>query len=345
MQPGSMVHLHYNIDALSLTPERKNVNTNGPKLATPRAQLLSGLRTAKSSGLPSISQVLRTPEVDTPDLTYNITPPSSVTSPRLRADNTPTKGLVSRPRPLDLSKAASVDNYPLTATLPPKTARCLGFNSPRLPNYNTSQSPRQIPDPRLIASLQQTQQIAAANLYMAQQQAMAAQQQHYGYSGLVTPPHSPAFAPSSAMTNPISVYNPTTGQYMIYYAQPSPVPSYERPQPIPLPQTPRSVSPPRTNHRTRVSSPGFGLGISLSKGGHPCRQPFGPPPIDELVAALNTLENKNFATRVRRQAVNRLVQAGMDRQRGSANSSPTLSILSSLEETKKYAEKRKSALF
>jgi len=344
MQSGSMVHLHYNFDTLSLTPERNNVNTNGAKLATPRAQLLSGLRTAKSNGLPSISQVLRTPEADTPNLTYSITPPSSVDSPCLGADYTPTKAPVSRPRPLDLTKAASVDNYPLTATLPPKTARCLGFNSPRLPNYNTPQSPRHIPDPRPAASLQ-TQQIAAANLYMAQQQALAAQHQYYAYNGIVTPPQSPSFAPSPVMTNPVSVYNPTTGRYIMCYAQPSPMPSYERSQAVPLPQTPRSVSPPTTNHRSRPSGSGFGLGISVSKGGHPCRQPIGPPPIDELVAALSSPENKNFATRVRRQAVNRLVQAGIDRQRGSANSSPTLSILSSLEEIKKSAEKRKSALF
>lgn len=65
----------------------------------------------------------------------------------------------------------------------------------------------------------------------------------------------------------------------------------------------------------------FGPGMGRA-GEHPSRQPRGPPPLDELIAAptLKTEGSKNFATRQRRRAVINLVRAGNERRVGFGRS-------------------------
>jgi hypothetical protein len=59
----------------------------------------------------------------------------------------------------------------------------------------------------------------------------------------------------------------------------------------------------------------FGPGQSRA-GEHPTRQPVGPPPFEELKAKPTTKHegSKNFATRQRRRALNKLVRAGLERR-------------------------------
>ena len=67
----------------------------------------------------------------------------------------------------------------------------------------------------------------------------------------------------------------------------------------------------------------FGLGLGRS-GEHPTRQPRGPPPLDELVAAPTSKHegSKNFATRQRRRALCSLVRAGNERRVSGRPNSP-----------------------
>lgn len=65
----------------------------------------------------------------------------------------------------------------------------------------------------------------------------------------------------------------------------------------------------------------FGPGMGRV-GEHPSRQPRGPPPLEELVAAPTSKSegSKNFATRQRRRAVINLVRAGNERRVGTVRS-------------------------
>lgn len=67
----------------------------------------------------------------------------------------------------------------------------------------------------------------------------------------------------------------------------------------------------------------FGLGLGRS-GEHPTRQPRGPPPLDELIAAPTSKHegSKNFATRQRRRALFSLVRAGNERRVSGRPGSP-----------------------
>jgi hypothetical protein len=70
-----------------------------------------------------------------------------------------------------------------------------------------------------------------------------------------------------------------------------------------------------------AAASGFGPGQARA-GEHPVRQPRGPPSLDELKAKPTTKfeGSKNFATRQRRNAVNNLVQARMERSRAPGSS-------------------------
>jgi hypothetical protein len=59
----------------------------------------------------------------------------------------------------------------------------------------------------------------------------------------------------------------------------------------------------------------FGPGAGRA-GEHPIRQPYGPPPLDELQAkpTAKIEGSKNFAARQRRSALSKLVRAGMERR-------------------------------
>jgi len=59
------------------------------------------------------------------------------------------------------------------------------------------------------------------------------------------------------------------------------------------------------------------------RGDHPIRQPRGPPAIEEIVAKPTTKHegSKNFATRQRRRALTKLVNAGMERRSAKPSSS------------------------
>ncbi|KAF1815246.1 hypothetical protein P152DRAFT_392410 [Eremomyces bilateralis CBS 781.70] len=64
----------------------------------------------------------------------------------------------------------------------------------------------------------------------------------------------------------------------------------------------------------------FGPGQNRA-GEHPTRQPRGPPPMEELLAAPTTKHegSKNFATRQRRKAVSSLVRKGLERRGGAGS--------------------------
>jgi hypothetical protein len=74
---------------------------------------------------------------------------------------------------------------------------------------------------------------------------------------------------------------------------------------------------------------GYGPGQARA-GEHPIRQPRGPPSFDELAAKPTAKYegSKNFAARTRRSAVHNLVRAGMERRKGPASSSGSMSPLS-----------------
>ena len=74
----------------------------------------------------------------------------------------------------------------------------------------------------------------------------------------------------------------------------------------------------------------FGPGQGRA-GEHPIRQPRGPPPLEELVAAPTSRHDgsRNFATRQRRRAVHSLVRAGIERRTGrgsTGNTSPVSEV-------------------
>ncbi|KAG5519706.1 hypothetical protein PMAC_001862 [Pneumocystis sp. 'macacae'] len=52
---------------------------------------------------------------------------------------------------------------------------------------------------------------------------------------------------------------------------------------------------------------------SPTREGAPCRQPRGPPSMEELLSP-NEFENKNFSLRLRKQAINKILHAGVQRQ-------------------------------
>jgi len=66
----------------------------------------------------------------------------------------------------------------------------------------------------------------------------------------------------------------------------------------------------------------FGPGMARA-GEHPSRQPRGPPPMEELLAAPTTKYEgcKNFAARQRRRALNNLVRASAERRHASGRAS------------------------
>jgi hypothetical protein len=82
-----------------------------------------------------------------------------------------------------------------------------------------------------------------------------------------------------------------------------------------------SVVPKSAGFPATANVTGFGPGQARA-GEHPIRQPRGPPSLDELKAKPTTKfeGSKNFATRTRRNAVNNLVRAGMERRRGPGSS-------------------------
>lgn len=98
----------------------------------------------------------------------------------------------------------------------------------------------------------------------------------------------------------------------------------------PVEGAPRSAMLPKTQSSPQTSgATGFGPGQARA-GEHPIRQPRGPPSLDELKAKPTAKfeGSKNFATRTRRNAVNNLVKAGMERRRGPGSSSGSMSPVS-----------------
>jgi hypothetical protein len=93
---------------------------------------------------------------------------------------------------------------------------------------------------------------------------------------------------------------------------------------------PRSAMLPKTMGFPQTPSvTGFGPGQARA-GEHPIRQPRGPPSLDELISKPTTKfeGSKNFAARTRRNAVNNLVRAGMERRRAPGSSSGSMSPVS-----------------
>lgn len=94
-------------------------------------------------------------------------------------------------------------------------------------------------------------------------------------------------------------------------------------QDFPASAGPRTASFPPTTPATH--GPGQGRA-----GEHPIREPRGPPQTDELRAAPTSKHpgSKNFIYQARRFAVNNLVRAGMERRKGTASSTGSMTPVS-----------------
>lgn len=84
----------------------------------------------------------------------------------------------------------------------------------------------------------------------------------------------------------------------------------------------RSVAPKSAGFPSTPLTGTFGPGQNRA-GEHPIRQPRGPPPLDELISKPTTKHegSKNFATRLRRDAVKNLSRSFLERRRGPGSAS------------------------
>ena len=114
----------------------------------------------------------------------------------------------------------------------------------------------------------------------------------------------------------------------------------------------------RRGHRRGKSS--LSINGSLPKQLQPIRQPFGPPPMETLLEnKASGAQSPNFASRLRRKAVNKLMRAGLERKNGGGSpssnvphftfhdaqgkESPELSVESGSDED--FDPRRRSAMF
>lgn len=98
-------------------------------------------------------------------------------------------------------------------------------------------------------------------------------------------------------------------------------------------EAPRSAGPKTACFPATPTAGGYGPGQARA-GEHPIRQPRGPPPLDELKAKPTAKyeDSKNFASRARRSAVHNLVQAGIERRKGTSSSTGSMSPVSETAE-------------
>jgi hypothetical protein len=256
----------------------------------------------------------------------------------------------------------------------------------------TPDSPPETFDPQVFLSLQQqylellaqnhylvqqAQQQQLLQLQMQQQINMAQQQQIYPHAFL-SPPRTPVTAclpqqyvhdsPSKAYLTPgqeryqfqsprRSRFDPSESESSVSSAPPSDVPP-RTPSPgtSPSPASSESSSVWRRGHRRGKSS--ISINANVPKPVQPIRQPYGPPPMETLLETkASGAQSPNFASRLRRKAVNRLMQIGLERKNGGTSPGPTTSVpqnsVQDTQEKESHVEsgseeddpRRRSALF
>ena len=205
----------------------------------------------------------------------------------------------------------------------------------------TPDSPPESFDPQLYASLQQQYlELLATNQYLVQQhhQQRLQLQQQYNMAhqihplAFLSPPRTPVSAclPQYTHDSPSAYLSP--GQERHQFQSPrrsrfdtsaseSSVPPtnapLRSPSPSPSPASTSSESSWRRGHRRGKSS--ITINGNAPKQLQPVRQPFGPPPMESLLASkASGAQSPNFASRLRRKAVNRLMQAGLERKQGGS---------------------------
>jgi hypothetical protein len=197
---------------------------------------------------------------------------------------------------------------------------------PQRPDTPESQEPGV--DPQVYASLQQQYlELLATNQYLYQLQQ---QQQYnagqYNQMAFLSPPRTPvsSFSPQFAhesMTGYLSP-NPERHQFQSPRRQRFDESSEYVDYPVRVPTPAKSPSPVSSDssrvtrgHRRGKSS--ISIGGNMLKLLPPIRQPIGPPPMEALLAKrVSGEQSPNFSSRLRQKAVNRLMQAGMERKLG-----------------------------
>jgi hypothetical protein len=206
---------------------------------------------------------------------------------------------------------------------------------------DTPDSPPQSFDPQLYASLQQQYlELLATNQYLVQQhqhQQHQLQLQHQynmvnqiNTLAFLSPPRTPvsAYLPQYTHDSPSTAYlspgperhhlpSPRRSRFDTSESDssvpPTDVRSLRSPSPSPSPAS--SESSWRRGHRRGKSS--ITINSNTPKQQQPIRQPYGPPQMETLLAHKATgAQSPNFASRMRRKAVNRLMQAGLERKQG-----------------------------
>ena len=195
-------------------------------------------------------------------------------------------------------------------------------------------------DPQLYASLQQQYlELLATNQYLVQQHQQIQLQQQYNLAqqihplAFLSPPRTPVSAclpPQYIHDSPSGYLSPGPERYQFQSPRRSrfdtcdsaspahgaaDVP-FRAPSPANTPSPASSESSWRRGHRRDKSS--ISVNGSLPKQTQPIRQPYGPPPMETLLAnkAAGT-QSPNFHSRMRRKAMNRLMQVGLERKQNS----------------------------
>jgi len=205
---------------------------------------------------------------------------------------------------------------------------------------DTPDSPPDAFDPQLYASLQQQYlELLATNQYLVQQHQQIQLQQQYNLAHQIHPLAflSPPRTPVSACLPPQYIYDSPSG-----YLSPGPeryqfqTPRRSRfdtcdsessaqsaadvplraPSPANSPSPASSESSWRRGHRRGKSS--ISVNGNAPKLPQPIRQPYGPPPMETLLAnKASGTQSPNFHSRMRRKAMNRLMQVGLERKQSS----------------------------
>jgi hypothetical protein len=205
---------------------------------------------------------------------------------------------------------------------------------------DTPESPPDSFDPQLYASLQQQYlELLATNQYLVQQHQQIQLQQQYNIAhhihplAFLSPPRTPVSAclpPQYIHDSPSSYLSPGQERYQFQSPRRSrfdtcdsessarsaaDVP-FRAPSPANSPSPASSESSWRRGHRRGKSS--ISVNGNAPKQPQPVRQPYGPPPMETLLAnkAAGT-QTPNFHSRMRRKAMNRLMQVGLERKQSS----------------------------
>jgi len=225
----------------------------------------------------------------------------------------------------------------------------------------TPDSPPETFDPQVYLSLQQQYlELLAQNQYLVQQaqqqqlqqlqmqqQINLAQQQRMYPLGFLSPPRTPVTAcvpqqyvndsPSTAYLIPGQERNqfqaPRRSRFDTSESESSVTSALSADLPLRTPSPGTSPSPAssesssawRRGHRRGKSS--ISINANAPKQAQPIRQPYGPPPMETLLETkASGARSPNFASRLRKKAVNRLMQIGLERKNGGTSPGPSPSV-------------------